>query len=530
MKGRIALSALAVVTAISCAEEVPSHYPAAEECTSSNPGDLVTRSDKIEIEGVVYDAEYSFLTVLEDRDRPDGLRIHLPVLRVRSRSTAPGDPVFLLEGGPGQTNVPFAPPAWILENHDAVMVGYRGIDGSVSLDCPEVGSALVIDRPLAPEGLERIGKAFRSGYDRLIAQGVDVDRYTMLDVIEDLEVARRALGYERLQLYSESYGTRVAYLYGLRYPESVQRSLMVGVNPPGHFVWEPGAVDGLIRTYEDLWRASAGADAPALADLMRRVLATMPAKWLMFDIDPDKVRCMTFMMLYHRASAVQVIETYVAADGGDHAGLALLSFFYDQMIGGAVNWGDNVSKAMSADYDPDRDYATDMNPPGGIIGSPFSQLFGFMHHDAWPMAPIPDEYRQLSKSAVPTLMVNGNLDASTPSIFAESELLPYLENGELVVLANMGHVNDVLSLQPDAFRHLASTFMADGTVDDTLFVPETIDFAPEETFGGMARRMLWLAVGVLVGALLVVAILVWVLVKLRRRRRARASLMAVQAS
>jgi pimeloyl-ACP methyl ester carboxylesterase len=518
MKSIAPLGALLLLAAGACEKTVEPPYPT-EESTSSKPGVLVSQLAKLEIEGQEYDAEYGTLTVLEDRAEPDGRRIHLPVVRVKSTASEPGFPVFLLEGGPGQTNVPARPPAWVLENHDAVMVGYRGVDGSVSLECPEIGAAMVTDRPLSTASIERTGRAFKACHDRLIAAGVDVDRYTMLDVIDDLEVARRALGYERVHLYSESYGTRVAYLYALRYPESVHRSLMVGVNPPGHFDWEPKSVDGVIEAYGELWKENAGAYAPDLAGIVRRVLATLPKKWYVFTIDPDKVRCMAFMMLYHLETAVQVLEAFVAADEGDYAGLALLSFFFDQMIGSAVNWGDNVSKAMSADYEPERDYITDMNPPSSILGSPFSQLLGLMRYGGWPIQPIPEEYRRLAPSAVPTLMVNGNLDASTPAQYAERELLPQLENGEFVVLSNMGHVNDVLSIQPEAFQHMAKTFFLNGTVDSSRFVHQAVDFKPAETFGGTARTMLRWAIAIATGALIAVTVLVWLIVRWIRRSR-----------
>ena len=64
-----------------------------------------------------------------------------------------------------------------------------------------------------------------------------------MEVIEDLEAARTALGYERINLLSESYGTRVAYLYGVKHPDSIHRSAMIGVNPPGRLHWEPATID-----------------------------------------------------------------------------------------------------------------------------------------------------------------------------------------------------------------------------------------------------------------------------------------------
>src|SRR4030065_747584 len=51
-------------------------------------------------------------------------------------------PVFHLPGGPGGSNIAWAPPDWLLEDHDVVMVGYRGVEGTVVLSCPEVGRLL----------------------------------------------------------------------------------------------------------------------------------------------------------------------------------------------------------------------------------------------------------------------------------------------------------------------------------------------------------------------------------------------------
>ena len=59
-----------------------------------------------------------------------------------------------------------------------------------------------------------------------------------------MEAARTALGYSRIDLLSESAGTRTAIIYSWRYPDSIHRSVMVGVNPPGHFLYYPGTTDG----------------------------------------------------------------------------------------------------------------------------------------------------------------------------------------------------------------------------------------------------------------------------------------------
>ena len=71
---------------------------------------------------------------------------------------------------------------------------------------------------------------------RLERSGVDLDGYTLAEQADDIEAARVALGYQRIDLFSESAGTRLGMTYQWRYPNSVDRSVMIGVNPPGNFI------------------------------------------------------------------------------------------------------------------------------------------------------------------------------------------------------------------------------------------------------------------------------------------------------
>src|SRR6188472_3392503 len=87
-------------------------------------------------------ADCGTLVVPENRGNPRSRLIALPVKRIRARTAHPGTPVFRLEGGPGQTNFNFPAASWIVPDHDLVLVGYRGVEGSSRLDCPEVTSAL----------------------------------------------------------------------------------------------------------------------------------------------------------------------------------------------------------------------------------------------------------------------------------------------------------------------------------------------------------------------------------------------------
>jgi len=56
--------------------------------------------------------------------------------------------VFRLSGGPGLSNMRLGCPS-ALAAHDVILVGYRGVDGSVRLDAPEVAVAASGTTPAA---------------------------------------------------------------------------------------------------------------------------------------------------------------------------------------------------------------------------------------------------------------------------------------------------------------------------------------------------------------------------------------------
>ena len=102
-------------------------------------GDLVgLESCTYEAQDAKYVADCGTLVVPENRADPNSRLIALPVIHVRATGSNPAEPIFWLEGGPGASNMGFPLGSWFIENHDFVLVGYRGMDGSVVLNCPEV--------------------------------------------------------------------------------------------------------------------------------------------------------------------------------------------------------------------------------------------------------------------------------------------------------------------------------------------------------------------------------------------------------
>jgi len=233
------------------AKEAPLPVP-----SDAEGGEIVNMNPCVYERGdVTYDADCGVLVVQENRADPSSRLISVPVTRVLSTRSKPAEPIFFLPGGPGNPNKGFSRVNWFIDRHDIVIVGYRGVDGSVKLDCPEV-SQHIRDLPgdmLGKASIENMTAAYANCAERLQNEGVDLDGYTVVEVIDDVEAVRLALGYEKINLYSISYGTRLAMIYAWRYPGSIHRSAMVAVNPPGHmFYYDLAVIDQQLADYGEL--------------------------------------------------------------------------------------------------------------------------------------------------------------------------------------------------------------------------------------------------------------------------------------
>ncbi|MEJ2513177.1 MAG: alpha/beta fold hydrolase [Anaerolineales bacterium] len=475
---------------------------------------------KYEANKVEYEADCATLVVPENRGDLGSRLIALPVIRMRALSANPPEPIFYFTGGPGSSNLHFQHLEGLIKRHDIVLVGYRGMDGSVSLECPEVTRAIKEAKPdfLSQESLANIGDAWTRCGMRLESEGIDLDGYTTPETIEDNEAARVALEYERINLLSESYGTRLAQIYMHMHPDSLHRVIQISVNPPGNMVWEPEYIDRLIKYDAELCSQNPECSARTdnLAETVRNVTHNIPNRWLFIPIDPGIVRTSALMSLFYRGSAAQVYDALLAADAGDPSGLALLSLVGELIFPSVNTWGFAASIAASSDLDPGRDYCTEMNPPGSIMGAPASEFYWCsLQYGEWLTAPIPEEYRQVQPSDVETLLVSGNVDFSTPVWTATNELLPALSNAEQVTLSEFGHTGDVWSLQPEATIHLLTTFYDSGEVDDSYFSYQPMNFdVGLMSFPLLAKVLLV----VIIFVPLLLSALVWLMIRRIQRR------------
>ncbi len=451
-------------------------------------------------------ADSCSIVVPENRKNQSARGIRLPIVRILSRDTTASVPVFWLSGGPGQSNLHSFGYDYFLNKHDHVMVGYRGVDGEISLDCPEVVAVLEQGGDILSENvIAEVGDAFGACAERLASSGIDLSGYTFVEVADDIEDARKALGYKTIDIVAESYGTRVAYLYALRHPERVHRLIMIGGNPPGGMVWDPHQYDSLLIRYGELWKQDPEARAlhPDLVEAFRTVNRNFPKHWLIFPIYEGTVKASVNAFLFHRETAARAFEAYAAAANGDASGLWLFSFVGQRIFPDIVNWGDNGSKAVSLDFDSTRDYVHDLIPPDALFGAPLGAfLWSQAQSGKWPVPLVDAPMRRLQHCNVSTLFLSGSLDFSTPAENVERLFVPNFPNGHHIVLSEAGHVSDLWRSQPAATHKLLTTFLETGGVDTTLVRYVPMSFEVSWGFPVLAK----LIVG---GVLAVVAVLLW---------------------
>jgi pimeloyl-ACP methyl ester carboxylesterase len=486
-------------------------------------GDLELSPCNIFLEGddQNYAGDCGTLIVPENRNASSSRLIALPVRRIRSLAENALEPIFWFQGGPGSPNSIFYPTDGILERHDFVMVGYRGIDGQVFLECTEIGDAIrnTDGGYLDDDALTAYGRAAEDCSDRIKADGIDLDGYSINQTIDDMEAARLAMGYAKINLFGNSYGTRVEMLYQWRYPDSINRAVLVAVNPPGHFIWDPVHTQKQLVQYAKLCARDPYCSnrTTDLITTMREVSVNMPEDWLGISIDPASVKLITFISFMESMQLLDepvplngpaAIDMWLDAAEGDASGMALVSLLTPLVLPSIGERGHFLAMGGSVmDYiDPDRDYRAELTGSATVLGAPFS-LFVWCMTNGWDYSEDLG-FNEVQQSDIETLLVTGNLDFSTPMEFARDELLPYLPNGHQVILKNFGHTETFWNSQPEARTKLLNRFFDSGMVDDSLYQHQELVFEVDKSWGELVRILIVLIVIVLGVVVLAVGLLI----------------------
>lgn len=97
--------------------------------------------------------------------------------------------------------------------------------------------------------------------------------------------------------------------------------MLLGVNPPGRFVWDSAVVDSQLADWGRMWAASGSPGrSPDLAQTIKTGLRQVPHRWLGRRLDPGKAKILTFALLFQRRTSLIAIDAWEAAARGDLPG------------------------------------------------------------------------------------------------------------------------------------------------------------------------------------------------------------------
>ncbi|GAB4468356.1 MAG: alpha/beta fold hydrolase [Anaerolineae bacterium] len=190
-----------------------------------------------------YDVTCGYLLVPENRRRPESrlIALHVAIFHASTPTPAP-DPVIHLVGGPGGSLLDSAAfylrrgGDAILRERDYILFNQRGTRYAVpDLSCTEVFYAnwsLTELNLTEDETNQRTRDILMTCHDAWVAEGIDLAAYNSAENAADVVDLWQALGYEQVNLYGISYGSRLALTIMRDHPEGVRSVILDSVYPP----------------------------------------------------------------------------------------------------------------------------------------------------------------------------------------------------------------------------------------------------------------------------------------------------------
>ncbi len=371
------------------------------------------------------------------------------------------DPFVPLAGGPGGSAIEFystysAAFEPVRRHRDILLVDQRGTGSSSRMDCD-------VDEDII-EGRYSEEQVLRVTQDCLAALPHDPRFFTTSVAVSDLEAVREALGYDTLNLYGVSYGSRVAQHFTKRYPGSTRSIVLDGVVPP-QLVLGPEIATEAQKALDEIFARCAadsacGARFPDLAQGFRRLRNDLEIQPVTVEI-PDPVtghlETLDFglselagavRMLAYNANSISILPLLVhTAATGNLEPLAAQARMIAAQMSDALALGMHNAVMCSEDapfYDSeaiDRDAVE-------------ASYIGIVQLDAieamcsvWPAGPVDADFRAPLATDIPVLLLSGEADPITPPEYAELAMVD-LKDAQHLTMQKQGHGQAAVGCTP----------------------------------------------------------------------------------
>lgn len=500
--------------------------------TNNAAGSYISSPDTIvAASGMRADVERGLFFVPENRRDPNSRVIAIHFLRFAAhRREAGRAPVFLLPGGPGseisfkESHSYYALPMVerLRRTRDVVYVSQRGNPKAPGLvpGLWQLDTAYPLNEPASAERRKVSERAsLQQALQQWASRGVDLRGYDILNIVDDVYELRAALGYDKIVLRGCSFGSQWSLSYIKRWPQTVDRALLSGVEPLDH------AYDSPKCLWASLTRLAKRAEAdPAFArDIPKGGLIKALQEVIQrLELQPQIVS------IEDPRSSQSVAVTVGADDVRDL--IASLVVFGDMPREALGNWPRFILEMYRGDFrfvaakaweerraqGPgkqmiglliDNSLGITAKRDAQLLAEPEARWLGDINahyratRDLTPTANVGDAFRADWPIEVPVLLMNGDLDWST-SLENARHLRRHLRRGHLIEIEGGTHCDEGVVMaqeQPQRMEQIDAFVDADfeHTTAETFFatLPGKVTYAPVHfvALAGPSLYEQWLA-------------------------------------
>jgi len=387
-----------------------------------------------------YPADYGTLIVKENTDDRTSRLINIPIIRIKAaQSDSILNPIFLLNGGPGESN--FQPQLFfdeLTQHRDLVLVGYRGVDGSVKLDCPCMKNVMLSDSINLDNYTQLVQLAVDSCFTLWKKQKIDIKGYSMNEVVNDIEATRNILGYDTIDFLAFSYGTMLSQLYYSFYPKHVQKMALIGARPLSNFLFDGDSYNKQIfALYNHYSRSDSLNNEQKMANILSEVeLLLENIIENDKEINPFRFLFFGFSKLYSMNEIEKVFSAYSSTSQGNFEDLnKLYNEFYKNFPGNIVI-GDIILKKQGwVVYNETESDTTIGHKIVNAVNSWYSPEIELLKINK----------RQISKpnqvDSVKVLFISGEFDVASPADYLNDTHCLNYTNTQKVLILNSGHLD-----------------------------------------------------------------------------------------
>lgn len=437
-----------------------------------------------DVAGIKEKVKCGTLEVFENRSSRKGRKITLKVIVASATAEPKKDPLFYIPGGPGSSATEDASGianqfVKIREQRDLVFVDQRGTGESHPLNCTvydpnDPQSALGYFLPL--NDIKKCRQELESK--------ADLTLYTTPIAMDDLDEVRAALGYDQINIFGGSYGTRASLTYLKRHPKTVRTITLQGVVPPGDYIpfdfarRSERALQGVID--ECVADTACNTAFPNLRTELKAVLERllqgpveveinvnipsgqpgasntprMAKVKLSRDVAAEAIR----YMLYNAGSAIRIPLVVHQAATGNFVPLAQLAFRFRNGLVASGSNGMYLSITCAEDLPWFKRSEATKLAENTLLGD-YRVRQQLELCELWPRAKVDPNYA--ARSLAPVLMLTGQWDPVTPPSNAEVAAR-FLPNSLQIVVPQAGHgFGGLEGIQ--CVQNLMAEFISQGT-------------------------------------------------------------------